>query len=269
LQRLTAGMVFDPIGGMGIQRLVYGAIWASMCWWLVPNAAFAQRYIPDCAGSPEISQTRVVRVERNGDLILRDGRAVVLEGVRLPEGPRLADALALLRALTDKGAVTFTATPPKLDRYGRIRVQGFSEVWLQTALLERGLAQVMISPDRDECFPELYEAEALARSRHAGLWGDKVHLPRDPQMAKSVGRFHLMEGRVVHVRPQEGRTVISFEGARGVLVVVPAGDRRAFRDFDLEGLVGQRIRVRGIVQDNRRRHEIALSNPAQIEFLDR
>src|SRR5688572_21819901 len=153
-------MVFDPIGRMGIRRLVYGAIWASMCWWLVPNAAFAQRYIPDCAGSPEISQTSVVRVERNGDLTLRDGRAVVLEGIRLPDaGPRHADALSLLRVLTLKGPVTFAATPPKQDRYDRIRAQGFGSVWLQTTLLERGLARVAISSDRDECFPELYEAE--------------------------------------------------------------------------------------------------------------
>ena len=261
-------MVFDPIGGMGTQRLVYGAIWASMCWWLVPSAAFAQRYIPDCAGHPEITQIRVIRVERNGDLILRDGRAVALEGVRLPDGPRRSDALSLLRALTLKRPVTFAATPPTQDRYGRTRAQGFAEVWLQIALLEKGLALVALSPDRDECFPELYEAETSARSRRVGLWADKVYLPRDPQTVKGVGLFHLMEGRVANVRRQEGQTVISFEGARGVLAVIPADDRRAFRDFDLDGLMGHRIRARGIVQNGRGRHEIALSNPAQIEMLD-
>jgi endonuclease YncB( thermonuclease family) len=238
-----------------------------MCWWLVPNAAFAQRYIPDCAGSPEVSQARVVRVERNGDLILRDDRAVVLEGIRLPDaGPRHADALSLLRALTLKAPVTFAATPPKQDRYGRIRAQGFGTVWLQTTLLERGLAWVTISPDRDECFPELYEAEALARSRRVGIWADSAYRPRTPQTGGKG--FQLVEGRVANVGRREGQTIISFDGPRGVSAVITAEDRRAFRDFDLDDLQTRHIRIRGIVQDRSGEPEIALSNPAQIELLD-
>lgn len=261
-------MVFDPIGGMGTQRLVYGAIWASMCWWLVPNAAFAQRYIPDCAGRPEISQARIVRVEPNGDLILRDGRAVVLEGVRLPEGQRLEQALSLLGALALKGPVTFAVTPPKLDRYGRVRAQGFAEVWIQTALLEKGLARVALSPDRDECFPELYEAEALAREKRLGLWADSVYRLRGPQALNGIGSFQLVEGRIANVGQRDGRTVLRFEGVRGISGVIAADDRRAFRDFDLEGLEARRIRIRGVVQDRSGGLEIALSNPAQIEMLD-
>jgi endonuclease YncB( thermonuclease family) len=238
-----------------------------MCWWLVPNAAFAQRYIPDCAGSPEISQTRVIRVARNGDLILRDGRAVMLEGIRLPDaGPRHTGALSLLRALTLKGPVTFAAMPPKQDRYSRIRAQGFGTVWLQTTLLERGLARVAISPDRDECFPELYEAESQARARRVGIWADSEYRLRTPQTGAEG--FHLVEGRVANVGRREGVTIISFDGPRGVSAVITAEDRRAFRDFDLDDLQTRHIRVRGIVQDTSGGPQIALSNPAQIERLD-
>jgi endonuclease YncB( thermonuclease family) len=252
---------------MGTRWLVYGAIWASICWWLVPNAALAQRYIPDCAGSPEIAQARIVRVERNGDLILADKRVVVLEGIRLPDaGPRHSEALSLLRAL--KGPVTFATTPPKRDRYGRIRAQGFAESWLQLALLEKGLAQVALSPDRDECFPELYEAEALARSRGAGIWADRAYQPRSPQTVMDGGRFQLVEGRVANVRRQEGRTIISFDGQDRLSGVIVPDDRRAFRDFDLEGLEAHRIRIRGIVQTSRDGSELALFNPAQVELLD-
>jgi hypothetical protein len=254
---------------MGIGRLVYGAIWASICWWLAPDAAFAQRYIPDCAGSPAIAQTRVIGVERNGDLILRDGRAVMLEGIRLPDaGPHRAEALALLRALSLKGPVTFATTPPERDRYGRVRAQGFTDVWLQVALLERGMARVALSPDRDECFPELYEAESLARSRRAGIWADRAYQPRGPLAIKGKAGFHLVEGRVANVRRQDGWTRISFEGGNGVSAIIAVDDRRAFRDFDLERLEAHRIRVRGIVQGSRDGSVIALSNPAQIEMLD-
>ena len=38
------------------------------------------------------------------------------------------------------------------------------------ALLERGLARVEIAPDREECAPDFYEAEARARGASLGLW---------------------------------------------------------------------------------------------------
>ena len=60
------------------------------------------RFIPDCAGRVEIAHAHVVRVEQNGALILADGRAVILEGIRLAGRDRsrcaLRRALAALRA---------------------------------------------------------------------------------------------------------------------------------------------------------------------------
>ena len=130
-------------------RAVYLPILAAMCLPLDANTAFAQRFIPDCAGRPEISKARVIRVERNGALILSDGRAVLLEGIRLPQpeaegGPRYLSerALSVLGDLAKQGPVTFTSTPPKQDRYDRVRAHGFNQSWLQVALLEQGLARV-------------------------------------------------------------------------------------------------------------------------------
>jgi endonuclease YncB( thermonuclease family) len=177
-------------------RVVYAVILAAMCCTLNANTAFAQRFIPDCAGKAEISNARVIRVirvERNGALILSDGRAVLLEGIRLPQpeaegGPRyLSDrALSVLTELTRQGPVTFTATPPKQDRYDRVRAQALNQTWLQIALLEQGLARVAISPDRDECSPELYEAEAKARAKRAGLWAITSYAPRSPQAMRGA-----------------------------------------------------------------------------------
>lgn len=255
-------------------RWVYFSILAAMCSLMGANAAV----VPDCAGHVEM-RGAVVRVEKNGALILKDGRAALLEGIRLPtgdadSGPRyLGDrALARLRELTADGSVTFTATPPKEDRYDRVRAQVFAGgTWLQIALLEEGLARVAISPDRNECSPELYEAEARARGKRAGLWAIAGYAPRAPQAMKgTTGTFQVVDGWVTNVGSGGGRIFIDFSNdwQRGFSAVIAPEDRRAFRNYDLDGLHARHVRIRGLVQDFRGRPEIALSNPAQIEVLN-
>jgi len=250
----------------------YAAILAAMCCPLDAYAAMTERFIPDCAGAVEIPHAKVVRVEREGTLILSDGHAAVLEGLRLPppsEKIVYDRALALLRGSAMTGTVSFTATAPAKDRYGRLRVQGFGQAWLQYALLEQGLARVQISPDRSECAPDLYEAETQARARHAGIWALPINRVRTPQALKgTAGTFQLVEGDVSNIGRADGRTFIDFGEKRVFSAVIGPADRRAFRDFDFDELSGRQVRVRGIVQDYRGRPEIVLSNPAQIELLN-
>ena len=251
-------------------RLWYGAILAAIWLPLDAYAAQEERFIPDCAGRVEIAHAKVARVERDGALVLSDGRAVQLEGIRLPlEGPRaLADlALTVLAGLAQSGTVSFTVTPPNLSRYGQLRVQGFGGQWLQLSLLEQGLARVAISPDRTECAPDFYEAEARGRGKGAGLWALPAYRIRAPQDLKgTAGSFQLVEGRISRIGLADGRTFLGFGGKEGFSALIT--DRRAFRDFDLDGLAGRKVRVRGIVQDYRGRLEIALANPSQIELPD-
>jgi endonuclease YncB( thermonuclease family) len=257
-------------------RLIYWPFLAAMC---LPLDAYAATYsdsgyLPDCAGRVEIAHARVARVEQNGALILPDGRAVLLEGIRLPQqggGLRfLADqVLAALREMALAGPVTFTATAPKQDRYGRIRAQGFGRQWFQMALLEQGLARVAIAPDRNECAPDLYEAEARARARRAGIWALAAYQTRSPQEMKGTnGSFQLVDGWVSNVSSGGGRVFIDFGSQRSFSAVIAPEDRHAFRDFDLDGLTAKHIRIRGTVQDYRGRPQIALSNPSQIEVLN-
>lgn len=251
---------------------------------LVPAHAVS---LPVCAGGVEISRAKVVRVEQNGVLVLSDGRALTLEGIRLPMGAadhapvRLADeARATLLSLAREGAVTGTAIRPKQDRYDRVRVQGFTDskssasTWLQRALLEQGLARVAISPDRDECAGELYGFEAAARRAGRGLWASpayRIRTDRD-DWRPDVGTFQLIEGKVGRVTRRDGATVLDLgtDGRTGLLVSIAGGDRRGFRGLlDIDGLQGRQLRVRGVVQDSNGRPLVALANPAQIEVLDR
>jgi hypothetical protein len=244
----------------------YAVILAAMC--LPLDAYGAPAFLPDCAGKVEIAGAHVVRVAPDGALTLPDGRSLVLEGIHLAlDGPLTSRALDAVRAMATAEAVTFTAMPPRQDRYGRLRMQAFGHSWLQLALLEQGLARVQISPDREECAPDLYEAETRARAKGAGLWAlERYHVRTPEQLKGAAGSFQLVEGLVNTVGRTDGRSFIDF-GAR-FSVVIAAQDRRAFRDFDFDTLSGHHIRVRGVVQDHRGRPEIALSNPYQLEVLD-
>lgn len=258
-------------GHAKLRPLILGTILVALC-----PLAGAQAAIPDCAGRVEIARAKVVRVEKNGVLVLSDGRAVLLEGIRLPDNDAQREkALAAMRRLTEGATLTLTATPPKQDRYDRVRVQGFSNVWLQTALLEQGLVRVAISPDRNECAPDLYEAESRARSGRLGIWASREAAPRPAQAMRAptgrlAGTFQLIEGWVTGVSRAGGRVFIEFgsNGRQTFTAIIQPDDKRMFRGFDLEELEAHRIRVRGIVQDYRGRPEIALSNPAQIEVLN-
>ena len=89
-------------------------------------------------------------------------------------------------------------------------------------------------------------------------------------MKGATGSFQIVEGLVSHIGRADGRTFLDFggQGRWSFSVLIAPGDRHAFRDFDLDGLAGRHVRVRGMVQDYRGRPEIALSNPFQIELLD-
>jgi hypothetical protein len=236
--------------------------------------------VPDCAGGVEISRARVVRVEQNGVLVLSDGRALTLEGVRLPMGaadhaPTLLsdEARAALLTMARAAPLTGRAVPPKEDRYDRVRVQAFADsTWLQRALLEQGLARVAIQPDRGECGVQLFAFEAAARKAGRGLWASpayRIRTDRD-DWRPDIGTFQLIEGKLARVSSQEGRTVMDFgnDGITGLLAVIADSDRRAFRGVDLGALAGRRLRLRGIVQESNGRPMIALSGPLQIEVLD-
>jgi hypothetical protein len=247
--------------------------------WLCPQAVFAVM-IPACAGRVAVAQAPVMRVQRSGVLMLAQGRAVILEGILLPQaaddGRLLADsAFVALSRMADEGSVTFAVTPPDKDRYGRLRAQAFGTVWVQRALLEQGLARVMIAPDRTNCAAQLYKAEALARDAKRGLWTLPAYRVRaaDAALKDDAGTFQIVEGVVANVGRGDGHSFIDFdrEWRNGFSAVIAGEDRKTFRraGFDLQALKGRRIRLRGMVRENNGQPQILLANPAQVELLDK
>jgi hypothetical protein len=243
---------------------------------LAPAPASAMP-LPDCAGKVKRAQAHIVRVEKDGALILPDGFGALLEGIRLPgwdrpSAPIAGQALEALRALATRAPLTLTSTPPESDRYGRLRVQAFSDVWLQVELLRRGLARVAVLPDRQECSPDFYEAEIEARQARRGLWAlPEFAVRRTQGLSAPEGSFQIIEGHVFNVARPGGRIFLDFDPdfRKGFSATIAPEDRKAFRDSDpaLDELAGHEIRVRGIVTNFNGRPEIALFNPRQIELI--
>ena len=123
---------------------------------------------------------------------------------------------------------------------------------------------------RRNASPEFYEAEAAPAPGGGHLGGQRLSArARRRQTQGHHGSFQLVEGWVDQCRApgRADRHQFRRRWRGGSAAIIAAEDRRAFRDFDLDGWRAA-IRVRGIVQDYRGRPQIALSNPAQIEMLD-
>lgn len=235
---------------------------------------------PECAGPVEISQGQLLRVERNGAVILTDGRALHLEGIRLPGGAgdrapqAFADqAISAILALARKAPLTLTAVPPKEDRYDRVRGQLFTGdgSWVQAELLRRGLARVEIAPDRVDCATELFEIEAKARAAHAGLWSNPAYAVRTPQtLGRDTGTFQIVQGTVHNTEFKDGRAYLNFgaDWRSDFTVVIDPEDMPNFRKLgvDPRAYAGQTLRVRGIVQ-SLNGPEIEVPNPQSVEVV--
>jgi hypothetical protein len=230
----------------------------------------------------EVAGAKIVRVERNGVLVLRDGRAARLEGVLLPAGvaDRAPDVYAVraigrLRDLAAGRTAILAAENPKEDRYGRLRAEVLVSAdhrtdWLQQTLLAEGLARVDIAPDRNECAAELYAIEARARDARAGLWADAAYAIRSPsRAARDEGTFQVIQGTVERVT---GGARVSLEfgsdSANELSITISSDGLRTFRGIGVDpySYEGQTVRVRGWIE--RVHHpEIDVATPSDIQIV--
>jgi len=194
--------------GRGVLRMA--RVWHWLMAFALPAGGASAATFPECAGPVELPRAPIMRVERTNDvLVLRDGRAVHLEGIRLPHGqqdhapPAIAEqAFQILNGMARNQKLVVTAIPPKQDRYDRVRGQVFNvdsaDPWLQRALLKTGMARADIAPDRTECAAELYAAEGEARAAHLGLWALGAYAVRNPDgLSFDTGTFQIVQGTVL------------------------------------------------------------------------
>jgi endonuclease YncB( thermonuclease family) len=218
----------------------------------------------------------VARVLGGDRLELADGRSVRLAGIRVPKmiaGPPEQAEAALARLVADR-AVRLGTTPAPLDRYGDLvaQVERADGLWLQGALLERGLAQVQTGPDEVARAAAMLALEQAARAARRGLWRQPAFAPRPAdQLADAVGSFQIVQGRVLRVAPTDHYVYLNFGRdwwsdftLRLRRAELDAGFQRS--PVDVLALAGRRVEVRGFVLDAGG-PLIELSHPEQIQVL--
>lgn len=225
-----------------------------------------------CAFEPQ-GEGRVAAVIDARTFRLDDGREVRLAGI-VPAHPDRTKA-ALAAVVTGRD-VALRGADDAPDRYGRQPAFVFlagSEAPVQSELLRRGEALVSTEVASKDCATELAAAEAEARQARKGTWADPAAIknaesPGD--ILAGIGRFTVVEGRVLSVRQAGATTYLNFgrNWTRDFAVTI---SRRMIPAFEAAGLVpksleNRRIRVRGFVEA-RGGPRIEVLRVGQIEVL--
>jgi endonuclease YncB( thermonuclease family) len=204
---------------------------------------------------------------------LEDGREVRLAGIELAFPEKETAPLATLLAGRDVRLSGEDDTP---DRYGRELAFVWrlpDETLVQRELLTQG--EAIVSPtvgDRD-CAAALMEAEGTAREAKRGIWADPTAIKNTESpggILTGIGRFMLVEGKVLSVRQAGATTYLNFgrNWTRDFAVTIPrqALANLAAAGLEPKSLENKRIRVRGFVEA-RSGPRIEVLRAGQIELL--
>jgi endonuclease YncB( thermonuclease family) len=207
-----------------------------------------------CVFEPQ-GEGRVAAVIDARSFRLDDGREVRLAGIEPADKTKNVAALSAIIAGRD---VILRGEDDTPDRYGRQPAFVFSdgsETPVQSMLLAQGEALVAANVANKDCAAALAAAEAEARQAKRGTWADpsaikNAESPGD--ILAGIGRFTLVEGKVLSVRQAGATTYLNFgrNWTRDFAVTI---SRRMIPAFEAAGLAlksleNRRIRVRGFVE---------------------
>lgn len=209
-----------------------------------------------CAFEPQ-GEGRVAAVIDARTFRLTDGREIRLAGIE-PVVSGKTSRTAALAAITTGREVTLSGDSDSPDRYGRqpafVHLAG-TEAPVQSVLLEQGEALVSADVANRDCAATLFAAEAEARRSKRGIWADPAAIknaesPGD--ILAGIGRFTLVEGRVLSVRQAGATTYLNFgrNWTRDFAVTISrrVAAAHAAAGIGLKSLENRRIRVRGWVE---------------------
>jgi endonuclease YncB( thermonuclease family) len=231
-----------------IRRLVAAAISVSLL-----LAATSAAQATACAFESQ-NDGHVVEVIDGRSFRLGDGREIRLAGIELIAA---RDTGALAALVKDKD-VSLHGSDDTPDRYGRQTAFAFvagSDISVQAQLLAQGAALASPEIADKDCAAALLAAEAEARAAKKGTWASASVIKNAESAADiltGIGRFTLVEGRVLSVRQAGTMTYLNF-GQSWTRDFAATISRRMMplvesNGITLKSLENRRIRVRGWVE---------------------
>jgi endonuclease YncB( thermonuclease family) len=227
-----------------------------------------------CSFEPQ-GEGRVAAVIDARTFRLQDGREVRLAGIEPVVGDK-ASRTSALAAIVVGHEVTLSGEDDTPDRYGRQSAFVFldgSETLVQGLLLAQGEALASPAVTNKDCASVLNATEAAARQAKKGTWADPAAIKNaesSGDILAGIGRFTVVEGRVLSVRQAGATTYLNFgrNWTRDFAVTI---SRRVLPAFEaagvaLKSLENRRIRVRGWVEA-RGGPRIEVLGVGQIELL--
>jgi endonuclease YncB( thermonuclease family) len=246
----------------------------SLCSLMLLAATLGPADAAGCSFEPQ-GEGRVAAVIDARSFRLDDGREVRLAGVE-PVASDSANRTSALSAIIAGKQVSLSGEDDTPDRYGRqpafVFLEG-SEIPVQALLLAQGDALVSGTLTNKDCALTLSKAEAEAREAKRGTWANSSAIKNaesSGDILAGIGRFTLVEGKVLSVRQAGATTYLNFgrNWTRDFAVtisrrVVPAVEAAG---IVLKSLENRRIRVRGWVEA-RGGPRIEVLRVGQIELL--
>lgn len=196
---------------------------------------------------------RVAAIAGARSVRLDDGREVRLTGIEATATTKQA----LISLLAGRDVILRNAddTPDRYGRQSALVFIGESDISVQAMLLSQGDAIVSAEITDKDCAAALMSSEAEARRQKKGNWADpsaikNAESPDD--ILAGIGRFMVVEGKVVSVRQAGATTYLNFgrNWTRGFAVTISKRMLPAFETagIALKSLENRRIRVRGWVE---------------------
>ncbi len=153
-----------------------------------------------------------------------------------------------------------------LDRYGRT----LAHVWLDRdhslseALLEAGLASLMVIPPNTLNLDCYLAAEQDARSAKRGIWQLPAFAPIAARNVTPKGRgYRIITGKIVRVGQSRKSIWLNLDGP--VAIRIARSDLHYFNEQDLLNSSGSHIIVRGWFHPYKKKAVIRLRHPVFME----
>jgi endonuclease YncB( thermonuclease family) len=243
---------------------------------LICTASIGSAHAGACAFEAQ-GEGHVTEVTGGNSFRLSDGREIRLAGIEpfsvdVTRAGRAADLTAII---ADQD-VTLQSEDDAPDRYGRQSAFVFlkgRDTPIQSALLAGGAALVSVAIADKDCAAALAAAEGAARAAKKGVWASPAVIKNaesTDDILAGIGRFMLVEGKVLSVRQAGATTYLNF-GRRWTQDFAVTVSRRMLPAVEAAGvavksLENRRILVRGWVEAHPG-PRIEVTRAGQIELL--